>query len=587
MDEYLADPADASLIDTLVKIFSILLAMRRKKLGEKGAAFALTISKDDVLNVKYSIQCNAHGVVPRQLEAQEQAVGLALYPHTCMINHDCDPNAVQHFCFERKQPPRLVIRATRTICIGDEVCYNYVPLLQNSAARQELLARNYGFECSCRKCKCHQLNPDSTDSLLISDNLCFLNDSLMDAETGGMSPTELALGRHQCAQLIQESADQLTYGGASQSAIQCGLTETELYPFASRVVEKLDAVLLVSGGAPTSPAAGFNPLHSVTFQLHCVYGEACFKSACTELGEDDDVGDALRTLLEAMNKHAIHKLSASIGDGDNLDVWDSEYAALLGQVSALEDGAARVNTLGARFSRAGGFMMLAASYVLGFAGHGRLYCSSCLSTAARALRLVELLGEISRGLTGLKESSVTDDALDASSTEACSSWEQYVEVLNSVGDGAAALSGAPLRGLAALDYAPDARPGAREPGIEGENAVRATAAGDDGLECDRLVRIILCSTAHPSGGKESDQLAVFTGEGFLSSYIHSSSSAIRVLLLGLVQWVLDSQRCELARGNTPFSVKLAMCCVDETVRCRGLKSLQADRMRNELIPLPQ
>eukprot|EP01056_Protomagalhaensia_sp_Gyna25_P005527 Protomagalhaensia_sp_Gyna_25__5526@NODE_744_length_2714_cov_110_038505_g562_i1_p1_GENE_NODE_744_length_2714_cov_110_038505_g562_i1NODE_744_length_2714_cov_110_038505_g562_i1_p1_ORF_typecomplete_len196_score26_58SET/PF00856_28/1_1e15E3_UbLigase_R4/PF13764_6/0_11_NODE_744_length_2714_cov_110_038505_g562_i111741761 len=77
--------------------------------------------------------------------------GSGLYRLTSCCNHSCDPNC--ELSYENINAPIVTVRAKRDLHAGEEVLISYI----NEAgvptgARQQQLARLFGFYCSCSQC---------------------------------------------------------------------------------------------------------------------------------------------------------------------------------------------------------------------------------------------------------------------------------------------------------------------------------------------------------------------------------------------------------------------------------------------------
>jgi hypothetical protein len=82
--------------------------------------------------------------------------GVALYQQGSKFNHECHPN-VRFLPSPRNRVEALAVLCnSRAVSEGQELLISYVDLdasdMQDAAARQALLLRNYGFYCSCPRC---------------------------------------------------------------------------------------------------------------------------------------------------------------------------------------------------------------------------------------------------------------------------------------------------------------------------------------------------------------------------------------------------------------------------------------------------
>lgn len=166
--------------------------------------------------------------------SEGQDLGIAVYgPSFSWFNHSCFPNASYRFvlapCDEdyvsdkseypaipaskevaadvwhawqfedhsthalSKYGPRIVVRCTKPISKGDEVCITYIDLLQTKDARHSDLWSKYKFICSCKRCtsssqpyvdfllNCDFRNLNSPEDVAMSAAVEDLNDILQQA----------------------------------------------------------------------------------------------------------------------------------------------------------------------------------------------------------------------------------------------------------------------------------------------------------------------------------------------------------------------------------------------------------------------
>nr|CAD7401676.1 unnamed protein product [Timema poppensis] len=88
--------------------------------------------------------------------------GTALYSLQSACNHSCDANAEVAFPYSNFQ---LVMRATKDITPGDEICVSYVSecvLDRSRHTRHKILSQHYLFACRCTKCESQVEDPDVT-----------------------------------------------------------------------------------------------------------------------------------------------------------------------------------------------------------------------------------------------------------------------------------------------------------------------------------------------------------------------------------------------------------------------------------------
>ena len=77
----------------------------------------------------------------------EEARGFGLWPFAAMLNHSCAPNASRVFV----QNGVMLCRASRAIAAGEQICWPYFDIFQPDE-RRAAKAREWGFECACRRC---------------------------------------------------------------------------------------------------------------------------------------------------------------------------------------------------------------------------------------------------------------------------------------------------------------------------------------------------------------------------------------------------------------------------------------------------
>ncbi|POM58317.1 Hypothetical protein PHPALM_37051 [Phytophthora palmivora] len=92
------------------------------------------------------VRCNAH---PLYLDGVT-CVGSGVFPDAAMaLNHSCLPNVTPSF---NPRTRNLAFHAIAEIFQGNAVEYSYIDLLQTRKRRQSILARGFGFDCTCERC---------------------------------------------------------------------------------------------------------------------------------------------------------------------------------------------------------------------------------------------------------------------------------------------------------------------------------------------------------------------------------------------------------------------------------------------------
>jgi SET domain len=86
-------------------------------------------------------------------DGENIAIGIGLYGDAAVINHSCNPNALQTFQFgEAGKYPSLQVTACSSIPANHEICISYIDNCCPRERRQETLKRDYRFHCTCSYC---------------------------------------------------------------------------------------------------------------------------------------------------------------------------------------------------------------------------------------------------------------------------------------------------------------------------------------------------------------------------------------------------------------------------------------------------
>jgi hypothetical protein len=182
----------------------------------------LVMSTEEAFQLLLIIQCNAHRIKFDEIvfgQKNSSDIGLGLFPFTSLLNHSCAPNCFHSYQFHDNtsagaqpiSPPTMVIRALCDIQIGDEICYNYIPLYQSTETRQGQLSRAYSFTCSCPRCQ-QNATTSSTGSLA---SLCpsYPSDHVLSLPTNALnnpnhiSPYQTSTEVLTCHSLLARSID--------------------------------------------------------------------------------------------------------------------------------------------------------------------------------------------------------------------------------------------------------------------------------------------------------------------------------------------------------------------------------------------
>lgn len=78
--------------------------------------------------------------------------GTAFYLLTCKINHSCEPNVCIYYECDEMNGLQAKMVALKDIIAGEELVQSYIDQSRSKSQRQSDLAE-YGFTCSCHKCK--------------------------------------------------------------------------------------------------------------------------------------------------------------------------------------------------------------------------------------------------------------------------------------------------------------------------------------------------------------------------------------------------------------------------------------------------
>ncbi|XP_012280893.1 SET and MYND domain-containing protein 4 [Orussus abietinus] len=102
------------------------------------------------------LQFNAHEIYETRIASEHRFrgsrpvyLGVAIYPSVALFNHDCYPAVTRYFVGRD-----IVIRATRSLNVGDAVAENYGPIFTKRSLqeRQRSLFGRYWFRCACTAC---------------------------------------------------------------------------------------------------------------------------------------------------------------------------------------------------------------------------------------------------------------------------------------------------------------------------------------------------------------------------------------------------------------------------------------------------
>lgn len=166
------NPSNLELQTQDATIFHDLVTTASKLVGLNPNAFSVT----DVFTALEKDSINGYGILfaksvgvdacdwdnSQKIEIEERQLrGSGLYPIASRINHECLPNATRFDNFDRlpdfSSPPgsntSICLRMLHDLPAGEEITQSYFPLTWNFEERQERCREQYGFDCSCPRCK--------------------------------------------------------------------------------------------------------------------------------------------------------------------------------------------------------------------------------------------------------------------------------------------------------------------------------------------------------------------------------------------------------------------------------------------------
>jgi len=88
---------------------------------------------------------------------------MALYEKASLFNHSCSPN-----CYASWDGSTICIRTMQDISVGETLTIAFVTFveMQKTSLRKKVLSSNFGFDCSCKKCR----NPPSEEASLLEEH---------------------------------------------------------------------------------------------------------------------------------------------------------------------------------------------------------------------------------------------------------------------------------------------------------------------------------------------------------------------------------------------------------------------------------
>ncbi|BDA45650.1 probable histone-lysine N-methyltransferase SMYD1 [Coccomyxa sp. Obi] len=124
-------------------------------------------------------ELNGYGIMaPSGPEGERRIRGTAIYPNASLINHECLPNVARMDNFDAPEVPApnntaVHFKALHDLPAGEEFTQSYFPLHVSYPVRQQRCQEQYGFVCTCPRCKEESTWPedDEADSLGEEDTM--------------------------------------------------------------------------------------------------------------------------------------------------------------------------------------------------------------------------------------------------------------------------------------------------------------------------------------------------------------------------------------------------------------------------------
>ncbi|CAH0560369.1 unnamed protein product [Brassicogethes aeneus] len=155
-----------NLIKYITPIRTLFLSENEEKIvkslqGHKGSQHGFEV---DALSYKYGMvfskeeehfmklacrvmDSNAFEVIIDDKDNQSGVRGL--YPLSALSNHDCSPNTF--YTFDKDH--WMILRASKPIQTGEEICNTYVKRLWGTLNRKLMLEKSKHFSCTCKRCR--------------------------------------------------------------------------------------------------------------------------------------------------------------------------------------------------------------------------------------------------------------------------------------------------------------------------------------------------------------------------------------------------------------------------------------------------
>jgi len=165
------DKFSSQRIGDFVKAFKFI----EKSFGSKDHPLLQTFSMDSkglqfqnqIIELMSILECNAHEIgitIPNAKTSssfQYCSIGAGLYYTSSLFNHSCQPNISKIIEPGASFGCHTMI-AIKDIEIGEEICFNYIPVSLPYETRQSKLSHSYFFKCACPGC--HSLNKNNNNN---------------------------------------------------------------------------------------------------------------------------------------------------------------------------------------------------------------------------------------------------------------------------------------------------------------------------------------------------------------------------------------------------------------------------------------
>lgn len=138
----------------ILKILKHADFFKTEDMGDRKALVVENYISGIILRILQVLCCNAVQIMETRYsvniqKAEQNTLGLGLFPTIALINHSCNPNMELIFYGNS-----CVARLIRTVLAGEELAidYGFVYYLTESTVRLHSLKSQYHFECSCEPC---------------------------------------------------------------------------------------------------------------------------------------------------------------------------------------------------------------------------------------------------------------------------------------------------------------------------------------------------------------------------------------------------------------------------------------------------